>query len=715
MNRNEAKKQILTNTPSYLQADKTGRGYICPICGSGSGRNGTGITTKDGIHFTCWAGCFTSSDIFDIIGKKYAIPDFPSRLKKAADLFGLPLDEPSRQKKAGQQKQMNIHNKLYTSEHTQQDIHHSSCTAKDADAAEQDLTSFFLQAAKAIDRTDYHRGLSSETLRRFNIGYVSDWKHPKSPKMKPSPRLIIPTSPHSYLARYAGEWDYIDYKGRKANKSKVGRTRIFNLDAVWQAQQPVFIVEGEIDALSIIDVGGEAIGLGSISNVNRLLSSLKGRQIKQPFIIALDNEKDPEVQKRVEAAVQRLREGFEQAGIEYYPLPSSSLYGAYKDANEALTADRSVFTEKVNRILERIETVEAENLEAEKESLQQEAVAYTLDSFRQSIEDSKTAAFYPTGFPALDGLLDGGLYAGLYCVGAVSSLGKTTFCLQMADHIAAGGKDVLIFSLEMARNELIAKSVSRLTYTLTLERKGDVRHAKSTRGILTGSRYAGYSSAEKDLINAAMEAYEACSRHIYITEGIGDVGIEAIRDKVRRHIRLTGEAPVVLIDYLQILSPADPRATDKQNTDRAVLELKRLSRDFHIPVIGISSFNRDNYTAPVNLASFKESGAIEYSSDVLIGIQYEGMDYQEGESERERDKRIRSLIREQMAVGQSGGSQHLQVKVLKNRNGCKGDMRMDFYPTFNCFAESVAETFVSDDEEEWEVADSVFGKMPCQV
>ena len=712
MNLTETKKQILTNTPSYLQADKTGRGYICPICGSGSGKNGTGITTKDGIHFTCWVGCFTCSDIFDIIGKKYSIPDFPGRLKKAADLFGLPLDKPSQQKKAG--RQANIHNTLYTSEHTQQDIHNSCYTAKDADAAEPDLTSFFLQAAKAIDRTDYHRGLSAETLRRFNIGYVSDWKHPKSPKMKPSPRLIIPTSPHSYLARYAGEGDYIDYKGRKANKSKVGRTRIFNLDAVWQAQQPVFIVEGEIDALSIIDVGGEAIGLGSISNVNRLLFSLKGRRIRQPFVIALDNDKDPEVQKRVENAVQRLRDGLEQTGIEYYPLPPSSLYGAYKDANEALTADRSVFTEKVNRILDRIETVEAENLEAEKESLKQEAVAYTLDSFRQSIEDSKTSAFYPTGFPTLDGLLDGGLYAGLYCVGAVSSLGKTTFCLQIADHIAAGGKDVLIFSLEMARNELIAKSISRLTYTLTFDRKGDVRHAKSTRGILTGSRYDGYSREEKDLIRAAMDVYESYSRHIYITEGIGDVGIETIRDKVRRHIRLTGEAPVVLIDYLQILSPADPRATDKQNTDRAVLALKRLSRDFNIPVIGISSFNRDNYTAPVNLTSFKESGAIEYSSDVLIGIQYEGMDYQEGESERERDKRIRTLIREQMAVGKAGGSQHLQVKVLKNRNGCKGDMRMDFYPTFNCFAESVAETFVSDDGEEWEVADSVFGKMPCQ-
>lgn len=711
MNRDEVKQQILTNTPSYLQADKTGKGYICPICGSGSGKNGTGITTRDGIHFTCWAGCFTSSDIFDIIGKKYTIPDFPGRLKKAAGLFGLTLDEPSGRAKAG--RQTYIHNPLYTNEYTQHDIHSSSRRAKDDDEAEKDLTQFFLQAAKAIDKTDYHRGLSAETLRRFNIGYVPDWKHPKAPNMKPSPRLIIPTGQYSYLARYAGAGDYIDYKGRKANKSKVGRTRIFNLEAVWQAQQPVFIVEGEIDALSIIDVGGEAVGLGSIGNVNRLLSCLKGRQIKQPFIIALDNDKDPEVQKRVESAVQRLRDGFEQAGIEYYPLPPSSLYGAYKDANEALTADRSAFTGKVNRILERIEVEEAENLEAEKESLRQEAVAYTLDSFRQSIEDSRTAAFYPTGLHSLDGLLDGGLYAGLYCVGAVSSLGKTTFCLQIADHIAAGGKDVLIFSLEMARNELIAKSISRLTYTMTLDRKGDIRHAKSTRGILTGSRYDGYSREEKDLIGAAIDAYEGYSRHIYITEGIGDVGIDAVRDRVRRHVRITGKAPVVLIDYLQILSPADPKATDKQNTDKAVLELKRLSRDFNIPVIGISSFNRDNYTSPVNLASFKESGAIEYSSDVLIGIQYEGMDYQEGESERERDKRIRAIIREQRAAGKSGGAQNLQVKVLKNRNGCKGDTLMDFYPTFNCFAEPATENFDADDGDEWESVDSVFGKIPC--
>ena len=44
---------------------------------------------------------------------------------------------------------------------------------------------------------------------------------------------------------------------------------------------------------------------------------------------------------------------------------------------------------------------------------------------------------YPTGFPELDKALSGGLVAGLHCIGAISSLGKTTFVLQMAENMAS--------------------------------------------------------------------------------------------------------------------------------------------------------------------------------------------------------------------------------------------------------------------------------------
>ena len=257
-------------------------------------------------------------------------------------------------------------------------------------------------------------------------------------------------------------------------------------------------------------------------------------------------------------------------------------------------------------------------------------------------------------------------------MGAISSLGKTTFCLQLLDNIAAAGHDVIIFSLEMARSELIAKSVSRHTLQADIRKYKTTVHAKTVRGITTGTRYKDYSQTDREIIEAAITDYSKYAHHIYIHEGVGNIGVEQVREVVERHIKITGNKPVILIDYIQILAPYNERATDKQNTDKSVLELKRLSRDYSIPVIGISSFNRDNYTQPVNMAAFKESGAVEYSSDVLIALQYEGMDYQPKEKDGDRQKRIRELLEQQIAIGKSGKAQSIQVKILKNRNGPKG-------------------------------------------
>lgn len=699
MNREEARQYILSRATDYLERDLQGTGYICPICHSGSGQNGNGdgITSKDGNrHFTCWAGCFTNSDIFDIIGKQYNIPkdDYNAKLQKAADIFHITIDsgyagrssaqedfspEYQKQDKNEQPTQNNIHNNTYTTTATQQ--------------SGTDYTDFFLQANRDIEKTDYHRGLSLPTLNRFKVGYVESWRHPKAPKMKPSPRLIIPTSKYSYLARHASEEDYINYKGKVENKSKVGNVRLFNTKALREAQKPIFIVEGEIDCMSIIEVGGEAVGLGSAGNWEKLIRLLEQQKPAQPLILALDNDKTGEDKS------QKLAESLERLGITFY---KADITHPYKDANEALNADRETFAE----VIRQAENIEAEALEAEREQLQRESVLYSLQDFIKGIEESKRASYFPTGFGDLDNILDGGLYAGLYIVGAISSLGKTTFCLQIADQIAQRGQTVLIFSLEMAKGELMAKSISRLTLIKDLEKYQSTAHAKTTRGILTGSKYKYYSDTEKGLIAEAIEAYKkGGAANIRITEGVGDVGIKEIREKVNKYVR-AGIRPLVLIDYLQIIAPADIRATDKQNTDKAVLELKRLSRDYSIPILAISSFNRDNYTAPVNLASFKESGAIEYSSDVLIGLQYEGMDYQDGETDGARQKRIRHLIREAEKRGRRGKPQSIQVKILKNRNGGKGEALLDFFPMFNYFQDKESEG--DNDSGKWNKAKSKF-------
>ena len=247
---------------------------------------------------------------------------------------------------------------------------------------------------------------------------------------------------------------------------------------------------------------------------------------------------------------------------------------------------------------------------------EREAVSYYLNDFLQEIQRNRKGGAIPTGFENLDEKFDGVLYPGLYFIGANSSLGKTTLILQIADNIAESGRGVLVFSLEMSRNELIAKSLSRMSLLKSLEIYRHTKYAKTTRGILRGK----YNNIEGDLISQSLREYAEFGQNLHISEGLGNVGVKQIKDKILQYISHKETPPVVIIDYLQILAPYSEKMTDKQNTDKNVLELKRLSRDFQIPVIGISSFNRENYKTPVSMASFKESGAIEYSCDILIGM-----------------------------------------------------------------------------------------------
>jgi len=679
MTNEEAKQYIIDHARDYLTPDRSGHGWICPVDGkSGTGPNGTGITSRDGgRHYTCWAGCFTNADIIDIIGIKYGLTDYKDKFAKACEEFGITTNGGG-----------GYSRRSTPQEDFGQGVRRDPppTQPQPQPQPQEDFSAFYLEANKNLDKTDYHRGISRATLDRFRVGYVDTWAHPKTPQHT-SPRLILPINDYCYTARDTrAEIPPAAEKHKKAKVKAAGMDAVsmdwtFNRSALQESTRPLFVVEGEIDAMSIIDVGGEAVGLGGISSIKSFLSLLAKHPPSQPLIIAMDN--DTENQAGQEAA-KKLDAGMAALNIPHYMI---NVFFPHKDANEALTADRENFQAAVAMAEETAREYQAEEEAAELEQIQSEAASHSIAEFVQAIHD-RSGDCIPTGFKDLDELLDGGLYAGLYTIGAISSLGKTTFCLQLADQIAQGGRDVLIFSLEMAKYELMAKSVSRLTY-LQAVKDGDTRKAKTTRGVLVGSKYQWYSEAERQLIQVALDQYAEYAGHIYITEGMGNVGTEQIRREVDKRVKRTGKAPVIIIDYVQIIAPAeeDRRASDKQITDRNVLALKRMSRDYNIPVVGISSFNRDNYTSPVNLTSFKESGAIEYSSDVLIGLQYAGMDYAEGEKDAERDKRIRSLRKKATEDANQGRYQSIQVKILKSRNGRKGDLHLDFYPKFNCFTE----------------------------
>ena len=658
MERQDAREQLKGYLRNYVesvtQKSKGANLYVCPLCGSGTGKSGTGaFSIKNGTGWKCFS-CNAGGDIFDLYGAINGTADHNEQLRGLSELYGVQVA--SCRSTAQEDFSPEYQNPTKNERYTYNSIHTSVYTQ----AETEDYTDFFLQAHKAVEQTDYwkKRGLSKETVDRFKLGYVAEWRHPKAPKAPTSPRLIIPTSTGSYLARDTR--DEIPAEQKPYSKSKVGSIQLFNKRALQTATKPIFIVEGELDALSIIEVGGEAVALGTTTKSKALIELLKAQAPSQALIIALDND------EAGQRASRELTEGLQGLNIPCY---SFNPCGEYKDANEALQRDREALT---------IAVAEAEHLQDEEEQAKRDAylknsTANYLQSFINGIAGSVDTPYISTGFKKLDSVFDGGLYEGLYIVGAISSLGKTTIITQIADQIARAGTDVLIFSLEMARAEIMAKSISRHTLQSVLATGGDIRNAKTARGITTGKRYIDYSQTERDLINNAIMEYSQYAQNIYISEGVGDIGAEQIRETVQKHILYTGKTPVVIIDYLQILAPYSERATDKQNTDKAVMELKRISRDYKTPVIGISSFNRANYKEAVTMEAFKESGAIEYSSDILIGLQLKGAgkkDFDANEAKRKDPREI-------------------ELVILKNRNGRTGDsLSFNFYPLFNYFEET---------------------------
>lgn len=649
MNRQEATEVAKEYLESYVESitDHSAKGnrkaYVCPICGSGTGRNKTGAftITKDGLKWKCFA-CDKGGDTLDLIGYLEDIDDYSAKVTRAAELFNLDIEDPAE-----------YQNQDKTAQNTDTHINIQIDANTQANYA-----TLYSEAHKRIKETDYpkKRGLSDEVLEQFHIGYIAEWRHPKAPESVPtSPRLIIPVTQTSYLARDTR--DNIPDDQKQYAKAKVGSSDIFNGRAfIDDLDKPIFIVEGEIDALSIMEVGGVAVGLGSTSNAKKLLEILEGKKLERPLILALDNDsRGRKTQAELEGLLQAQKTPYTIAVLTE---------GAVKDPNEMLVKNKEAFTARVEEAIK--------NAKDDKEKYLETSTDNYIQDFVNGIADSVNTPYIPTGFKGIDEALDGGLYEGLYIVGAISSLGKTTLVTQIADQVAKQGHDVLIFSLEMARSELMAKSISRHTIMEVLQTGGDTKNAKTVRGITAGVRYANYNDTEKELIKNAVTAYSDYAKHIYITEGVGDLGARQIRETVEKHVQYTGNTPLVIIDYLQILAPYNERATDKQNTDKAVMELKRISRDFKTPVIGISSFNRDNYNNAVSMQSFKESGAIEYSSDVLIGLQLKGAGNKDFDPTEAKKKNPREI----------------ELVILKNRNGQTGTkIPLEFYPLFNYFTE----------------------------
>lgn len=656
-------------------------GIICPICGSGSGAHGTGITENPHVpgNLHCWR-CGFQGDVIDLVQQEQQT-DFVHAVQYAAEALGITIFEEKSTEESPAVRKEEISSASACSETT------AATVTNEGNPQEYAAWTMALQESGSPGAAYLaRRRISVDTAVRMGVGYADKWRSPKAvaagKDIPPSPRLIFPKGPESYATRDIRSDEELTEKSRKYVKQNHGSGGIFNENVLWEtSSEPVIVCEGPMDALSAAEAGYDALAVCGTSGRTFLSDLLRQHPTSRLLLVALDADDAGRV------ASAKLTEDLRTLNVATIECGTEICLGK-KDLNEALCEDRPLFQSTLEAAVSiAVQQQKKQQLDAVRRYTNTHSTAAYMEGF-----DARVArrSEIPTGFSRLDDLLGGGLYPGLYIVGAISSLGKTTYCLQLMDQIAAAGQDVMIFSLEMGRDELIAKSLSRLTYQLERASEWSVpKDALTTLGIFSGTRRALYTARQHELYNAAYSTYrDTVAGQHYIFESNGDIGATQIRDFIGNHIQVTGNKPVVLVDYLQILAPADLRATDKQNTDRAVFMLKAMSRDYEIPVIGISSFNRENYSAPVSQASFKESGAIEYSSDILIGLQYEGMDLRSGEGDKERAKRIWELrVNNQQRVRQ-GMAIRIQLKVLKNRNGELGDITFLYNPRYNAYADT---------------------------
>lgn len=608
--------------------------YVCPYCGSGTGKNGTGafsVIPENPRKYKCFA-CDKTGDIFDLIGQVEGITDFPQQKKRVMDLYapamrntgGAKIQRPT--EPAPLEKSPKI-------------------TAEERKALEE-----YFNKCHANLNVNAWRGISRATLDAFNVGYDLAWRHPKAPLTAPtSARIIIPTGGGSYIARS------IDEDAKEGRYYDIGEKQLYNNRALITAKTPVFIVEGEIDALSIIDAGGEAVALGGTSGTNKLLSLLAEERPAEKLIIALDND---EAGKKATAELVTALNGLK---IAYLVV---DVYGDYKDANEALQEDREALEDKIKNV---------EDL-ARRDYVKEKSVAGYMDTYINRLR--YPAKVIPTGFTKLDTRLGGGLSAGLVVIGAVSSLGKTTFLIHVADNMTAAGADVLYFSLEMSKAEIITKSLSRLTYIRSLEKYGSAQYAKDTRTIMLGA--TKFNETEIGLFNDCLKEYEReHASRMYIIEGddgeAGEMTIDGLYKRAQDHIEKTGHTPVIVVDYLQILPPAKDKMSDTEAVRYNVKKLKDISRDLDTPVIVISSFNRANYKTVGDMESFKQSGGIEYSADLLFTMEFNGVGTEGFNLKEAKCKNPREVL----------------LKPLKNRNGGINWAAPFYYnPIYNYFQEA---------------------------
>jgi len=275
----------------------------------------------------------------------------------------------------------------------------------------------------------------------------------------------------------------------------------------------------------------------------------------------------------------------------------------------------------------------------------------------------------PTGFRDLDNLTGGLHDSELVILAARPSMGKTALATNIAEYVTIDSNVPTLFvSLEMARLELAQRMLCS---------QGRIDASKFRRMVLSGKDREDLVKASAKFSTAPLFVDDTPSRTV--TE------IAACGRRLKRKVNLG----LIVIDYLQLVQPDDPKDPRQEQVAKMTRRLKGLARELEIPVLCLAQLNRqadpgrESFRAKPDdegdstfqlpsrhlprLSQLRESGAIEQDADVVMFIHREEAYYTREEAENRGIK----------------GRAHLSV--AKQRNGPTGIIQLAWFEKFTRF------------------------------
>jgi len=242
-----------------------------------------------------------------------------------------------------------------------------------------------------------------------------------------------------------------------------------------------------------------------------------------------------------------------------------------------------------------------------------------------------------TGFEKLDGLIRGFAPGNLILLAGRPSMGKTSFALNLAFHMAVKQKKrVLFFSLEMTSDEIIRRMVSM----------------ESGKDFYSLGRAFVSNNDWGKIVPAASSIRQAD----FLVSDAAIMTANAIRSEARHALAQAKNSGVVIIDYLQLI---DTPQRDRRDEEIASISrsLKATAREINAPVIALSQLNRQvdmREDKTPRLSDLRDSGALEQDADIVLFIH-------------------------RPELGQKDGDRSLTViTVGKHRNGPVGQVNFKF-------------------------------------